>query len=209
MLGSEVKTNEEHHMRASRTCVLTLVSLIVTIGASAATNRDLSDWFFKATAANESGTAAATIKPDFLPGKTMKSMHCGASGVAVGGGIWQLVKYDRRHGIGLAVASTDQCSVSIFKASPPNVTIPDGDLSMYGTGRGVRIGSTYKDVVATYGGSPKDRGSRFVVMYAATVPGTSVGRPTKKIDNPETITFVIDKGQVSAITVSVDLGGEF
>ncbi len=187
----------------------TVLALIATIGANAADSRDLSSWFYKATAANQSGTAAATITPDFLPGKTMRSMHCGASGVAIGGGIWQLVTYDRKHGIGLAAASTDQCSVAVFKASLPPVTVADGDLSQVSTGRGVRIGSTYKELLAAYGGKPKPQAARFVVMYAATVPATSVAHPNKRVDDPESLTFVIEQGRVSAITVSVDLGGEF
>jgi hypothetical protein len=133
------EANEGTALRFSWTHLLVVASMTTTLGANGATGRDLSDWFYTATAAHQSGTAAATTKPDFLPGKTMRSMHCGDAGVAIGGGIWQLVKYDRKHGIGLAVASTDQCSVSVFKASPPGLTVPDGDLSQASTGRGVRI----------------------------------------------------------------------
>ena len=196
-------------LRFSWTRLLVVASLTATIGANGATGHDLSDWFYTATAAHQSGTAAATIKPDFLPGKAMHSMHCGDAGVAIGGGIWQLVKYDRKHGIGLAVASTDQCSVSVFKASPPGLTVPDTDLSQLSTGRGVRIGSTYEELLATYGGKPTNRTGRFVIMYAATVPGTSVAHPNKRVDNPESMTFVIVHDRVAAMTVSVDLGGEF
>lgn len=196
-------------MRFPWTRLLAVASLTATVGTSGATGRDLSNWFYSATAAHQSGTAAATIKPDFLPGKAMHSMHCGDAGVAIGGGIWQLVKYDRKHAIGLAVASTDQCSVSVFKASPPGLTVPDTDLSQLSTGRGVRIGSTYEELLATYGGKPTNRTGRVVIMYAATVPGTSVAHPNKKVDNSESLTFVIDRGRVAAMTVSVDLGGEF
>ncbi len=139
----------------------------------------------------------------------MSSMHCGRAGVAIGGGIWQLVTYDRVHAIALAVASTDQCSISVFKAPSPGVVVPDADLSGVSTGRGVRIGSTYKELLTTYGGKPKAQTARLVVRYTATVAGTSVAHPEKPVDNPETMTFVIDNGRVSAITVSVDLGGEF
>ncbi|HET6275684.1 MAG TPA: hypothetical protein VFE16_07120 [Candidatus Cybelea sp.] len=196
-------------MRSVGAGLLAVMTLIATAGASGATNHDLSDWFYAATAANQSRTVAATITPDFLSGKTMRSMHCGGTGVSIGSGIWQLVKYDRKHEIGLAVASTDQCSVAVFKASPPSVTVPDADLSQVSTGRGVRIGSSYSELLATYGGKPKPQSARFVVPYAATVPSTSVTHPSKHVDDPETITFVIEKGRVSAITVSVDLGGEF
>ena len=139
----------------------------------------------------------------------MGAMHCGESGVALGSGIWQLVKYDRAHGIGLAVASTDQCSAAVFKAPPPGVGVPDADLSLLSTGRGVRVGSTYAKLLATYGGKPNAKTARFVVVYVARIPGTSVAQPHKKIDNSESLTFLIDRGRVSAITTSVDLGGEF
>lgn len=196
-------------MRSLGASRLAVVTLIATFGASGAPNHDLSGWFSKATAANQSGTAVATTKPDFLFGTTMGSMHCGATGVAIGSGIWQLVKYDRTHEIGLAAASTDQCSVALFKATPPSVTVPDADLSRVSTGRGVRIGSSYSDLLAAYGGKRKPQTTRFVVIYAATVAGTSVAHPNKRVDDPESITFVIEKGRVSAITVSVDLGSEF
>jgi hypothetical protein len=187
---------------------LSVLILIATLGA-AGNAPDLSDWFFGATAAHESQTAAATIKPDYLPGSSMRSMHCGASGVPIGGGIWQLVKYDRKHGIGLAAASTDQCSVAVFKAPPPGVTVPDADLSQVSTGRGVRIGSTFGELVAAYGGKPVEKSGRFVVMYAATVPGSTVSSPPKKVDNAESLIFVIEKGKVRAMTASIDLGNEF
>lgn len=186
---------------------VTVTMLIATIGASGAA--DLSSWFSNATAANHSGTAVAASAPDFLPGKSMQSMHCGGGGVPIGAGIWQLVKYDRTHKIALAVASTDQCSVALFEAAPPAVNVPNADLSQISTGRGIRIGSPYAQLVTTYGGKPKADAGRSIVMYSANVPGTSVAHPTKKIVNPETMTFVVERGRVTAMTVSIDLGGEF
>jgi hypothetical protein len=196
-------------MRPCARAVLAVATLAATLGSTVTAGHDLSAWFFGATAAESSGTASATIEPDFLPGKSMSSMHCGGTGVAIGGGIWQLVKFDQTHGIGLAVASTDQCSVSLFKASPPGVTVPDADLSALSTGRGLHVGSTYADVLAAYGGKRMTQSGRFVVTYASSVAGTGIAHPNKKIDNPETITLVIDNDRVSAITVSVDLSGEF
>lgn len=184
-----------------------LATMLATAGAAGASGQDLSAWFFGATSVHQSGKAVTTT-PDFLPGKSMTSMHCGRAGVAIGGGIWQLVQYDRRNHIGLAAASTDQCSIAIFKASPPGVSVPDADLSQTGTGRGIRIGSAYSDVLAAYGGKRVNRSGRFVVTYAADVPGTSITHPKAKIKDPETIIFVIENGRVSAMTVSVDLGGE-
>jgi len=184
---------------------LLVATLIATVAAG---KPDLSAWFEKATAANHSGTAAATIEPDFMPGKTRHSMDCGGTGAAIGPGIWQLVKYDRAHGIGFAAATTDQCSASVFKAPPPGVSVPNADLSQLGTGRGIRIGSTYQTLVATYGGKPANKSGRLVVTYAAKVPGKRL-TDNKPIVNDELLTFVIDSGRVSAITVSIDLGNEF
>lgn len=195
-------------MRSAARALLAVAALVTALGTVTAAH-DLSDWFFGASAARESGTASATIEPDFLPGKSMSSMHCGGTGVAIGGGIWQLLKYDRTHHIGLAVASTDQCSVSVFKASPPDAAVPDADLSALSTGRGLHVGSPYADVLAAYGGKRVTQSGRFVVIYASSVAGTGIARPAKKIENPETITLVIDDDRVSAITVSVDLSGEF
>ncbi|HEY1883250.1 MAG TPA: hypothetical protein VGG51_09465 [Candidatus Cybelea sp.] len=195
-------------MRFSWGTSLSVLILVATLGAAGA-GHDLSDWFFGATAAHQSNTAVATIKPDYLPGSSLRAMHCGASGVAIGGGIWELVKYDRKHGIGLAAASTDQCSVAVFKAPPPGVTVPDADLSQLSTGRGVRIGSPFKDLVAAYGGKPVEKSGRFIVTYAATVPGTSAASPPKKVDDAESLIFVIENGKVMAMTVSIDLGNEY
>jgi hypothetical protein len=72
------------------------------------------------------------------------------------------------------VASTDQRSVSVFKLSPPGATVPDTDLSQLSTGLGVRIGSTYEELLAAYGGKPRNRTGRFVIIFAATVHGSSV-----------------------------------
>jgi hypothetical protein len=195
-------------MRFPVTSLLIAVLFAPAVG-SAAASPDLSQWFFTASAAESSGSAAGTIKPDFLGGTSMHAMHCGASGVRIGAGVWQLVKYDRKHRIGLATASTDECSVAIFEAPPPGVSVPDADLSRYGTGRGVRIGSTYQEVIAAYGGSPIKHGSRFVVRYAASIPDTTVSLPHKPITDDEILTIVVDDNRVTAITASITLSGEY
>jgi hypothetical protein len=96
----------------------------------------------------------------------------------------------------------------VFRASKPSVSVPDADLSKYATGRGLHVGSTYQQVLSTYGGKAM-HGAHFVARYAATVPGQTVSEPPKHIDLPETITLVVDDGHVSAITIDIDLGGEF
>lgn len=114
----------------------------------------MGQWFSTATAWNVNSNARALSKADFLPGTSMHSMRCGATGKPIGNGIWQLVKYDRRHRTGLAAVSTDQCSIAVFKAPPPGVPLPDADLSDLRTGRGLHIGSPYGDVLSAYGDRP-------------------------------------------------------
>jgi hypothetical protein len=203
-LGNDVGFDVMHF---PATC-LSIVILFASVVESAAASPDLSQWFFTATAAESSGLSAGRIKPDYLGGTSMRAMDCGASGVRIRG-VWELVKYDRKHHIGLAVASTDECSVAIFKASPPGVNVRHADLSQYSTGRGLHIGSTYQEVVATYGGSPAKHGSRFVVRYAAGIPDTTVSLPHKPIADDEILTIVVDNNRVTAITASINLSGEY
>ena len=134
-----------------------------------------------------SGSGTNLNKPDFLAGISMQSMHCGGRGVAIENGIWSL-------------------RVSVFKATPPGVSVPDADLSRYGTGRGIHIGSSYSDVLSAYGGARK-HGRHFVAFYTANVPDRTFSG--KKVTDSEEISFVIQDERVSAITVSVDLSGQF
>lgn len=192
-------------MRFTITCFSTLAAFLVAFGtAGAAPN--LAHWFFNATAAESSGPAIGTIAPDYLGGSSMHAMHCGANGVSLGG-IWQLIKYDRTHHIGLAAASTDQCSVAVFAASPPSVNVPDANLSSYGTGRGIHVGSSYKEVIAAYGGSPSKDGSHLVLRYTSSIPSKTV--TNKPVNDDEVLTIVINDDRVTAITDSIDLSGEF
>jgi hypothetical protein len=173
----------------------------------AATNLD--QWFTTATQFNALTSATAIAHPDFLGG-TSRAAQCrfelGGKLPAFQNGIWQLVRYDRVHHIGLAMATTDQESCAIFLAPPPGVSAPDADLSSYRTGRGLKIGSSYEQVLSLYGG-PRKSGQRFVTAYVADVPAVSMANKPLKL--PETITIVVDRGTVSAITVSIDLGGLF
>lgn len=191
-------------MRIPVTCVL--VGAIAFGTAQAAT--DLGRWFSTATAWNVNSNGRALSRPDFLPGTSMRSMRCRGSGVPLGNGIWQLVKYDRRHQIGLAAATTDQCSVALFKAPAPGVAVADADLSNYRTGRGIHIGSTYREVLSTYGGAPVKHARHFVLAYTATVPDKSAAT-NKPVKDDEVITLVLDDERVSSIVVSIDLSGLF
>lgn len=193
-------------MRLSLASVSMTAAFAVAAGAASAAP-DLSNWFLSATASQSSGPSAGTIKPDYLGG-SRRAEHCGAAGVGIAG-VWMLVKFDRKHHIGLAAASTDQCSVAVFEASPPGVNVPGADLSQLSTGRGIHIGSSYRDVIAAYGGSPVKHGSRFVVRYTASIPDISIAIPHKHITDDEILTIVITNDRVTSITVYIDLGGEF
>lgn len=191
-------------MRFPFACFSTLAAFSMALGAAGA-SQNLAQWFFNATAAESSGSTIGTIKPDYLGGQSMHAMHCGASGVGLGG-VWQLVKYDRTHHIGLVAASTDQCSVAVFAASQPSVNVPDADLSSYGTGRGIHVGSSCKEVIAAYGGSPSKDGSRVVLRYSSAIPSKTV--TNKPVKDDEVLTIVIDNDRVTAVTASIDLSGE-
>ena len=195
-------------MRRSIVCASIVVLLGVALAAARAANVDLNKWFSDATQYNASGNGVQIAKPDFLGG----SMRTNCQWVSneklppLGNGIWQLKRYDHTHHIGLAVATTDQCSGSVFKAPTPSVAVPDADLSNYSTGRGLKIGSPYAKVLSLYG-PPAEHGRHFAAIYTADVPDISMANKPVKL--PETITIVIDNGSVSAITISVDEGGLF
>ena len=151
--------------------------------------------------------AVPISRPDFLPGKTRESMHCGEYANAVGAGTWAVQKYDRVHHIGLAVSGTDACNLALFSAPPPGVSLPNADLSGYSTGRGgIHIGSSYAAVAAAYGKAPSAGKPHFVAAYSATIPGTTVAN--KPVALPETLQFTIDGNRVSAISIFIDLSGE-
>jgi hypothetical protein len=169
----------------------------------------LTAWFMRATAYNAGGTATKMSKPELLPGK-LAAMTCRYEQDRPGfAGVWQLLRYDRTHHIAFATATTDQCSVALFRVPAPSVAVPDADLSGYSTRLGVRVGSTYESVRSIYGGGPRKSAAHFVVAYTSTVPGETVGRPKKKIGLPQTVTIVVDKGRVSSLSIYTDLAGEF
>jgi hypothetical protein len=165
-------------------------------------------WFARWSYADASTTSVAHLfKPDFLPGTTLHSMRCGEQGAAYAG-VWEIVRYDRKHRIALAEASTDQCSVALFTAPPPpGVAMPDTNLTAYRTGRGIHIGSTYPEVISAYGGTPPSRPQHFLLSYDADVRSSSIFDPRKTVALPEVVTFVIDSDRVSGIIVSIDMSG--
>jgi hypothetical protein len=168
----------------------------------------LTAWFMHATAYNTQRAAITMSRPDALPGKP-SAMACryeeGRPGFA---GVWQLLRYDRTHHIGFATATTDQCSVALFRAPVPPVSVPDADLSGYSTRLGLHIGSTYQSVRSTYGGGAQKTSSHFVVSYRSTVPGETFAQPRKKVGLPQVVTIVVGEGRVRAITIYTDLAGE-
>jgi hypothetical protein len=177
--------------------------------ALAAQSDALTAWFMRATAYNTESAAIKMSRPEQLPGKPPEMTCRYEDGRPQLAAVWQLLRYDRTHHIAFAAATTDQCSVALFRAPAPPVTVPDADLSGYATRLGVRIGSTYESVRTTYSGGPQKSASHFVVAYTSTVPGETMALPKKKIGLPQMVTIVVDAGHVSAISIYTNLAGEF
>jgi hypothetical protein len=114
--------------------------------------------------------------------------------------------YDRKHHIGLAAPHDDADGCALFKAPTPAGAVPDADLSQSSTGRGLRIGSAYAQVLSIYG-PPVKHGRHFVTSYSATVPGMTRDLPHKPVQLPERITLVIDNDRVSSILIYVNESG--
>jgi hypothetical protein len=202
-------------MRRRLWLVAVVQVLGLVLGPARAATPDLTSWFLKATAYNEAATYASMAKPDFLGGTTWHTMPCpswngkGPHPIMFAE-FWQMVKYDPVHRIALAGATTDQCSSALFIASKPPFTVPSADLSQYGTGRRLRIGSTVADVVATYGKTATAACARHCVLgYKATTSGNAVTTGHPLVQLPELVTVVVDQGRVSAISMTVNLGGLF
>ena len=198
---------------------LWLVAVVPVLGIGLASARaatpDLTSWFLKATAYNTAAMYTPMAKPDFLGGTTWNTMPCpswdgkGPHPVMFDN-FWQLVKYDPVHHIALAGATTDQCSSALFIASKPSITVPSANLSQYATGRRLRIGSTAADVLATYGKTTTATCARHCVLgYKATTYGRAVTTGHPLVQLPELVTVMVDNGRVSAISMTVNLGGLF
>ncbi|MEO6990330.1 MAG: hypothetical protein ABI346_03760 [Candidatus Baltobacteraceae bacterium] len=201
-------------MRRLTICGSALTLFAFGYASASAAAVDLTPWFTRATAYHAGGTATKLAAADFLGGRSLETMcriahwRPGTKHPSFVSGLWALASYDRRHGIALAVSTTDQCSVALFEAPPPALGAPDADLSRYSTGRGLRIGSSYAKVRALYGGPPAG-GTRFVRIYSALVPGFTASIPRKRIFLPEIMTLVIGHDRVTSITIYVDESGEF
>jgi hypothetical protein len=177
----------------------------IIFGTARADTPALDHWFLHATAYETNGTAHAMARPDFMCGKTFASMGChlksSATRPIVFYGVWELLFYDQKHHIAFAHANTDQESYALFQAPPPPVSAPNADLSQVSTGRGLRIGSPYAQVLSTYG-PPALHGQRFATLYAATFPYTDPFLNRHEMLD-EIVTLVIDKGQVSSISIYI------
>jgi hypothetical protein len=189
--------------------IAALVICVFGLGSyrASASSDNLTSWFVKATAYTTQGRTTSMVKPDPLPG-TPSGMACRyQDGRPNFNGVWQLLSYDRTHHIAFAAATTDQCSVALFRAPAPPQAVPDADLSSYSTRLGVHIGTAYSSVRSVYGGGPQKTASHFVVQYSSNVPGETVTH--KKVSLPQVITIVVDAQRVSSISMYTDLSGEF
>jgi hypothetical protein len=186
---------------------LTIAILGIALNSALASSVNVDAWFLRATAFDAPGTLKEMATPDFLCGKTFESIFRSGCDVRVSHpvpyfyGEWELLRYDRKHHIALAEVTQDQLSMALFNAPMPALTAPDADLSQLSTGRGLRIGSTYAQVLSLYG-PPVKHGRHFVTSYSATFPTTylNVHKPAKL---HERITLVIDDDRVSSIAIYI------
>jgi len=169
-------------------------------------------WFRQATAIYQDVQPVKMAAPDYLPGTSVLSV-CHAydgGGPFIADSTWELVAYDRPHGLFLAAVHNDECGLALFKASPA-FTVPRSvhqtDLTGYRSARGLQIGSTYSEVLRRYGG-PVKHGAHFVVRYSAVVPAR-LNRAVSILDRAtdEHVTLVIDGGRVSSIVVQITENG--
>jgi hypothetical protein len=208
-VGAEAVARTEGTLMKRSAYIAAVVICVFALGSyrASAASDNLTAWFVKATAYTTQGRTTNMAKPDPLPG-TPSGMACRyQDGRPNFNGGWQLLSYDRTHHIAFAAATTDQCSVALFRASAPAVAVPDADLSAYSTRLGIHIGSTYASVRSIYGGGPVKSASHFVVQYSSNVPGETVTH--KKIQLPQVVTIVVDAQRVSSISIYTDLSGEF
>jgi len=167
--------------------------------SSAAASSGLGPWFAHATSYGTSGlTATKLAKPDFFAATNGKAICHGSMLPASK----HVENYDTQRRLGLAVATTDQCSMAVFEAPPPGVSVADADLSSYKTQRGLHVGSSASSVAAAYGGSPP-KGGRHTVAYTADFPEKSPAT-NKMVQLSEDITLVLDGGRVTSVMVAID-----
>ncbi len=196
--------------------LIVVVPILSVFGAAAhAATADLTSWFLKATSYNTAPAYVPMAKPDFFGGVAWDKIPCPSwNGKSpeprIFAGFWQMVKYDPVHHIALAGATTDQCSSSLFVASKPALAVPGADLSQYTTARGLRIGSTLAQVLATYGKTTTSGCARRCVLgYTGTTYGHAVTTGHPLVPLPERITLVVESGHISAISINVQLGALF
>ena len=194
-----------------RTFVLIAIGVLLlalVYDSARADSQAFAQWFLQATAYNSQGTAQAMTRPDFICGKTFETMNCHLEDATkyvqrpVLPGLFELLRYDRKHHIAIAYASTDQSSYALFSAPPPPVSVPTADLSQLTTGRGLQIGSPYAKVLSLYGGAPK-HGQRFVTVYTARFP-TFDDIMKRRETLEELVTLVIAHDRVSSIVIRID-----
>ena len=198
-------------MRFSARLLFLAAAFGLCAGSALAAPSALDQWFSSAASVDKPGPIQHIKTADYMCGKTFETMckDRGGTGVLMLS-FWELLKYDRTHHVGLARSGTDQVGFSLFKAAslPPGATVPDADLSQYGTGGGLHLGSPYSQVLALYG-PPVKHGQHFVTSYSAEDIVTYKGKPQYfhgTLERQfETITIVVDGGRVSAITINVEI----
>jgi hypothetical protein len=186
-------------------CSLIIALFAIAVDSAQAKPADMAQWFLTATAWDAPGTSKQIAAPDFLGGKlqfnglALQALCPDYQGPWLLPN-WKLLKYDRKNHIGLAADHNDGHGCALFKAPTPAVTVPDADLSQSSTGRGLRIGSTYAQVLSIYG-PPVKHGRHFVTSYTAFVPDVPFQHTL--VNDPERISIVIDDDRVSSIAIHI------
>ena len=192
-----------------------VASFFMLLLPSQAASADLSTAFLHAAAFDNAPAYTPMSKPDFMGADSFAKMHCAAdTDGPLFNNFWHVRRYDSKHHIVLAFYANDACGAAIFVVPKTPVIgrnygnlspdVPNIDLSHYSTGRGLHIGSTYEDVLSTYGGKRAKHQGRFVLGYSATAHARSEKIGHALVNLPERITIVIDGDRVSSISFYVD-----
>lgn len=169
----------------------------------------IGEWLYSSTGLSQQNfSGITTTKPDYIAGKTKDEM-CGVIGrfgrPSANAGTWLVLGYDPVHHLGLAASSTDACNVALFSAASPPQHVRNVDLSTYGSARGIRIGSSYAQVLSVYGGKAR-RGSHFLESFSAPVPGERSYDNKRFVKLTEDIIIKVDNSRVSSIAILIDMG---
>ena len=192
-------------MRHRHITVMLAMLLIAIAGQAVRADTPFTDrWFLQATQFEKPTTARQMAKPDFLCGKSFETLDCHIKyedSFPDFYGVWQLIRYDQKHNIAFAWATTDQLTYALFRAPASPKAVADADLSQWTTARGLHIGSSLDDVISAYG-PPLGHGERFAALYTAVFP--AYDQTLRRHETlHEFVTLVIDHEVVTSIVIYI------